>query len=195
MKRRVFIAINLPEEIKEELSSCREEINKFFSSFGDNFQPIRWTKKENLHITLAFLGYLDDNKIKKVEDILAEISQEASSFLVELSEICYGPKNEKIPRMVWAIGNKSKYFSELKEKLDKELQEKISFHLEKRDFLPHITLGRIRKWQWKAIKPEERPEVEKNISLKFRVKSIELMESHLKRGGPEYTVIKSFQFP
>jgi 2'-5' RNA ligase len=62
---------------------------------------------------------------------------------------------------------------------------------ESRIYTPHITLGRIRVWEFRQIEPEERPDIEKEISLSFQVNSIEVMESQLKRGGSEYTILKS----
>jgi len=54
-----------------------------------------------------------------------------------------------------------------------------------------MTLGRIRQWQFKRIEKEEIPSLGE-INLKFRVNSIEVMESELKRSGPDYTILKSF---
>ncbi len=50
----------------------------------------------------------------------------------------------------------------------------------------------MKTWQWKQIEPEERPDVAEEINLNFEVDSIEVMESVLKRGGPEYTVLESY---
>jgi 2'-5' RNA ligase len=60
-----------------------------------------------------------------------------------------------------------------------------------RPYAPHITLGRIRQWEFRQIELEERPQVEEEISLSFEINSIEVMESELKRGGAEYTVLES----
>ena len=56
---------------------------------------------------------------------------------------------------------------------------------------PHITLGRIKLWEFRQIEPEERPDVSREIDLVFEVNSIEVMESQLKRIGPDYTILKS----
>ena len=62
---------------------------------------------------------------------------------------------------------------------------------EKRGFSSHITLERIRQWEWRRIEPEERPEIEEEINLSFLVNSIKVMESLLKRKGPKYTILES----
>ena len=69
----------------------------------------------------------------------------------------------------------------------------MNFSTEARAFSPHITLGRIKTWEWKNIEPEERPEVKEDIDLNFQVDSIEVMESQLKKSGAEYAILESFQ--
>ena len=80
------------------------------------------------------------------------------------------------------------------EKLKKEMVEAdILKKIEKREFSPHITLARIKTWQWREIEPEERPEIEREIDLNFEVNSIEVMESAIKRTGAEYNILESIK--
>jgi len=189
MRHRVFIAINLPEDIKKKLVSYQEEIDVFF-----NENVIRWTKKDNLHITLAFLGYVQDDEIVEICELTKSAGQKQEPFSLNLIKICYGPPKKMPPRMIWSEGEKSKELARLKNGLEMSLLESENSgfrNKEDRAFSPHITLGRIRAWQWKQINQEERPTVEKEISLSFDVNSIEIMESQLKRTGPEYTILES----
>lgn len=182
MKHRIFIAINLPEEIKKRLENYQ-------SQWPD--LPVRWVKPENLHITLAFLGYLNDEQVLEVIKITKEVALRNQPFLVNLKKIIYGPP-KKPARMIWAEGEKNIEFSKLQKDLEHSLQGKIiGFEKENRPYSPHITLGRIRQWEFRQIEPEERPEVNEEINLSFEVNSIEIMESELKRGGAEYTILES----
>lgn len=95
--------------------------------------------------------------------------------------------------MIWVEGAKSKELANLKDDLEKSLLERISFPRENRALTPHITLGRIRSWEWRQIEPEERSDVNEEINLIFEVNSIEIMESELKMGGAEYTILESTQ--
>ena len=197
MKHRIFIAVNLPENIKENLVSYQKKIDGLFAFDWDEasgIKPIRWTKKENLHITLVFLGYAREEGLLEVFRIVENVASRNKSFEVRLNKICYAPPKKMPPRMVWVIGERSSEFTALRDDLEKSLatSEKLSFAPENRAFSPHITLGRIRSWQWRQIEPEERPDISEDISLNFRVNSIEVMESRLKRGGAEYTVLKSY---
>ena len=161
MKHRVFIAINLPEGVKKKLASHKDKWPEL---------PARWTKEDNLHITLEFLGYVSDEEILEILKTAKEMASKHASFEVKLNKICYGPPGKIPPRMIWAIGDKINEFNTV----------------------PHITLARIQTWQWKQIEPEERPEVNEDINLSFEVNSIEVMESALSRGGPKYTMLESF---
>ena len=93
--------------------------------------------------------------------------------------------------MIWAEGEKSKELSVLREDLENSLMEKVAFVPENRVFAPHITLARISAFGFKAIEPEERPEVNESLDLTFTVESIEVMESEMRRDGPVYTVLES----
>ena len=170
-RHRVFIAINLPEDIKRSLAPFQ----KMWSDI-----PVKWVRPENLHITLEFLGYVKDEELVEIFKNTQEITLKHSVFDINLTKICYGPLN-KPPRMIWAVGEESKELSSLKKDL-----------AEDQGFIVHITLGRLRKWEWQRIEPEDRPEIDQDIDLNFTVNSIEIMESVLKRGGSEYKELSSF---
>ena len=156
--------------------------------------PARWVKKDNLHITLIFLGYLADEEIVETCKIVGETVSRHSSFIVNLKRICYGPPQKIPPRMVWAEGEKSEELGKLQKDLENSLLATPSSGLKKtetRPYAPHITLGRIKAWDFRQIEPEERPEVSEEIDLNFEVNSVEVMESQLKRGGAEYTALES----
>lgn len=183
-RHRVFVAINLPQEIKKELFSYSEKWPEL---------PAKWTEKDNLHITLEFLGALTDEEVGEVCVIVKDVATRHSSFSLNLNQILYGPPKKTPPKMVWAEGEKSEELSLLREDLENSLTEKVRFVPENRVFAPHITLARISSWEWRGIEPEERPEINESIDLPFTAESIEVMESEMKRGGPIYTVLESHQ--
>ena len=81
-RHRIFIAINLPEDIKKELFSYSEKWQEF---------PAKWTAKDNLHITLEFLGALTDEEIGEVCAIVKEVAERHNCFSLNINNICYGP--------------------------------------------------------------------------------------------------------
>jgi 2'-5' RNA ligase len=185
MRKRIFIAINLPEKIKEELASFQEKYSEL---------PARWVNPKNLHITLAFLGYVKDEDLPRIIEITKNVASNHSPFSIKIVKVAYGPPKISPPRMIWAIGEKNENLWRLQENLKNALMEMKIPQLEEeegRGFISHITLARIKKWEFKQIEPEERPEVNEDVDFSFEVKSIEIMESQLKRGGAEYTVLES----
>jgi len=180
MSHRIFIAVNLPENIKKKLNGYEENWPDL---------PVRWTKKGNLHITLVFLGYLNDEELLETINITKEVALKGKSFSINLNKILYGPPKKMPPRMVWAEGEKSQELADLQRDLENSLyggNEKGA-----RSFSPHITLGRIKTWEFRKLDPEGRPMINEDVSLSFEVNSIEVMESQLKKGGPEYTILES----
>ncbi|MEK7664922.1 MAG: RNA 2',3'-cyclic phosphodiesterase [Patescibacteria group bacterium] len=189
-RHRIFIAINLPEDVKKKLASYQKKWQEL---------PAKWVSQENIHITLEFLGYLTDEELGEVCMVVKEVAKRYGSFSINLNKIAYGgvrPGSDprltpKTPKMIWAIGQDVKELADLKNDLQESLLESVRFTPENRKFVPHATLARILEWEWKKIEPEERPEVDENIDLLFSVESVEIMESELKRGGPVYTILES----
>jgi len=186
-KRRIFIAINLTEGARNKLSLYQEKWPEL---------PVKWTKPRNLHITLIFIGYVDNEGLVDISKLTEEVARKTQPFSIRFSRICYGPLKKTPPRMIWAAGEGSKEFAALKNNLEEAIlsSDKISFSPAKRELCPHITLGRIRQWEWRRIEPEERPEIEEDINMELSVDSIEVMESELKKGGAEYLILESHAF-
>ena len=183
MRKRIFIAINLPENIKKELIKYQEQWLDL---------PVKWVKPDNLHITLVFIGSIRDEELSEVCKITKEAVSENSSFSINLNRICYAPPKKIPSRMIWAGGERIKELADLKDDLEKSLiHTGMKFVSEDRNFKPHITLGRIRQWEWRQIEPEEIPEINEEISLNFPVNSIEIIESQLSPKGSKYTILES----
>ena len=181
-KHKVFIAINLPGEVK-----------RYLAGFGQKWPglPAKWTPQENLHITLVFLGDLTDEELGEVCVTAKQVAASHEGFEINLNKVGYGPDDKLPPRMVWAMGDKNKQLSVLKNDLQDALVEKINFKPEYKTFAPHITLARISTFLWRQIELEERPEVGESVELNFLVESIDVMESEAGKNGPSYTIIES----
>ncbi|HEB01427.1 MAG TPA: RNA 2',3'-cyclic phosphodiesterase [Candidatus Portnoybacteria bacterium] len=181
MKTRIFVAINLPSEIKKKFLSFQQKWPDL---------PVRWTKEENLHITLIFIGYVGDEEIVETCQIAKGVTQKQTPFEINLKRIYLGPP-QGTPRMIWVEGEKSQELAELKDNLEKSLlrsQNSGPKSKEVRAFSPHITLARIKQLKWRELK--EKPKIDLEISASFLVSSIEIMQSTLKPEGPEYVILE-----
>ena len=183
-RHRTFLAINLPNDTKKQLA-------KYQKQFAD--VPARWTTPENLHITVLFLGDLTDQELGQTCQIVKEVVKNHSTFNMSLDRVAYGPEGKTPPRYIWAGGQEVKEAVLLKKDLEDALYETIKFKIDNIKFTPHITLARIKEWEWRAIESEERTEVNEAMDSIFTVESIEVMESELTRLGPRYVVVESFQ--
>lgn len=183
-KKRLFISINIPIKIKNHLISSWDSFLNI---------PAHWITKENLHLTLIFLGYFPETKIDQIEKIIIESIKNIKPFKLSFDCISFGPLKEK--RLIWAKLQSSDELSLLVNNLQKSvLKMKIeNIKRKKEKFLPHITLARIKTWEMKLMSPEEIPNVNKKLSLEFNVKNIALMESEFKKSGVEYKTIKLFK--
>jgi len=197
MFHRIFIAINLPQDIKDQLRDYQQrQADKFASAMEDTSRgvPIKWTDPENLHLTLAFLGNIKDKNVEAVFSPVQQTAEKNSSFQFNLERAVYGPPGVTPPKMIWGLVEKTPELEATKKDLDQALEQapEFFFQREKREFSPHITLARFKMVLWKLIEPENQPEVTEDLNLSFTAESIEVMESVLKKEGPEYKVLKSF---
>lgn len=176
MKRKIFISINLPSRTKKRLIKAMEKWQDL---------PVKWVKEANLHMTLFFLGFVDDQSVIEVCEKIRDLSQNHEIFDIEFSSITFGPTAED-PRMIWVAGEASEELKKLVEKIEKELG---IFSSEKKEFRPHITLGKIRKNKWDEL--PEKPEISKEFPLLVNVESVDVMASDFEGDGMEYTIIES----
>lgn len=184
MSLRLFIAIRPPEEIIQEIINYQRK--------NLNHSAFRLIEKENIHLTLIFLGYINEELISKIIEVCERISRQYQPFSVNFSLFDYGP-NQKFPRLIWLEGKAEKELLLLKENLENELlKNKISFKKEDRDFKAHITIARIKK-DFKGTLPS-RKIINQKTNLSFEANSFLLMKSKLTPRGAQYHQLKHFLF-
>jgi len=182
---RAFIAIELPEEIKTILSNIQDELRQTRAD-------VKWVKPENIHLTLKFLGEVEQDKVSKIQLVLEEIAQENSPFAVYLSSLGAFPKLQ-YPRVVWIGITNEQLVLKIAEHLEKEIV-KIGLLAESRPFSTHITLGRVRSGLNRKALIEKLEFLNKNLSSdlpEFRVLSLTLFKSTLTPQGPIYESVFS----
>lgn len=178
MNKRLFIALNLPPQAKEQIKSI---LGKFNGS-----KNIKWTEPDNLHITLFFLGNISAEMQKKIENILHSFENRFNEIELQYQNVNAFPNlnNPKIIILPCRQTNGA-FILKFHELLGSELA-KLGLKIEKRPWKPHITLGRIKSDH--GVKIEAMPEFQN-----FKIISYELMESILLPQGPEYKIISSYK--
>lgn len=178
MKKRLFFAILLDENLKNQIILYKKEIEK-------RYKKIPLKEAEEPHITILFLGYIEEEKIKEIIEIGEKIKKEFQPFQLSLKIIEFGPKNPY--RLIWLKGEENKTLERLKKRLEEELEKKnINFEKENRKIIPHITLFRIKNFSL------SKNPLQKKVDFFLEVKSFYLMESILSSQGAKYYSLKEF---
>lgn len=174
---RIFIALTFEDEVIKEVARVQEILGswKFHGKL---------TELENLHLTLKFLGEIDENKINEVKNILKNINSKKFECKLDHAGIFNVKGN---PKIAWIKLNGKGIF-DLQKKIDESLLK--NFKKEER-FTSHLTIARIK---YVNDKIGFRKYVEnmgvKNIS--FKISSFQLIKSDLKSTGPVYTVLEEY---
>lgn len=185
-KHRIFIAINLVDEIKQNISKIIDQLAQ-----NNRGKAIKWVDYKLLHITLHFLGGVDDKEIEAVDKVLVDFVKNFKQTKLTFVELDIFP-NQFNPRVICLKTKEidDKILSTLQKELGKEL-EYLGFEIDHRLWTSHITLGRVKDSGVKKINLDVKLEgLENKIA---EIKSIELMESELTPVGPIYKIIKSYK--
>lgn len=182
---RVFIGIKFD-------TSTIEKIIQRLKPFKKLSTPIRWVKPENIHLTLKFIGEVDEKKRSQIEEALNAIEIQADSVEISISGFGKFGRKEDL-NIFWAGIKNNPELTELYKKIEHSL-EKINIDRETRSFKPHLTLGRNRKrFNFKSFFPL----IEKYADLPivtYTAKRFQLFQSVLSPQGPAYTILKEINF-
>ena len=172
---RLFIAFELPEHTKEHLVCLMEDLKQSLPS-------ARWVKKEELHITAAFLGETDPDCVPVINEALEDVSSTMLPISIELTSIGAFPSMSRAS-VLWSGIAHNTTLIESAEKIRAQLRREtppISF--DTKPFKPHITLARFKNQEnlsdlkHKSVKP-----------ITCTVKELILYETvWLKGGGHRY---------
>jgi 2'-5' RNA ligase len=177
---RTFIAIELPSEIKSALASLQTELRRAGAD-------VSWTRPENIHLTLKFLGEVDERRIGEVENVCVASAAEFRPFTLSLNETGVFP-NARQPRILWAgLAGEIEKTVEMRKRLDDGLAL-IGFEREEKDFRPHLTIGRV-KSNRKIRELLALAGARQVPALSFMVTEIVLMKSELHPAGARYTPV------
>jgi len=172
---RCFLAIELSEEIVEGL----EDLKRNFRIEG-----IKLVERENLHITVKFLGEIEEDTVEDIKGMDLSLEPVES----RIGGLGVFP-NENYIRVIW-VGASN--LEPLFEEVDRRLEE-LKFKRE-REYIPHITIGRVKFLKNKRLL-KERIKRYRDVDIgTLYVESIVLMKSTLTRSGPIYEVLKRWDF-
>lgn len=183
---RLFIAVNLPDNVQAALAHTQKDLQRELVS-----PALRWTRPENTHLTLLFLGEIAEGHVAKVAEKLRAACEDFNSFELEISGVGCFP-NMRRPRVLW-LGLSGDLDS--LQAVNAQVMKHCGAFAERRDdkpFHPHLTLARI-KFEDKSVARDLNKTLSKLRidAARWRVESVELMRSELLPSGAEYSIMES----
>lgn len=170
MIKRVFLAIDLPKTVKSDLKK-----------YYDSSQLVKWTDPQNLHITLNFLGNIDEMQLASVFELTEKACSAHAPFALSFENIAAHKS------MIWAELQSNPDLKSLYENLSLRFQKEHFASFGHKIFRPHVCLAR----SGIAIENFHDSKIEKPIE--FRVSHVVVFESKLRPQGPLYISLDAFE--
>lgn len=181
--KRIFVALKI--EPGDTLLRCLSSLKSLLGG-----EKINWVDPSNIHLTLAFLGDTDDERIKTADLAVRETCRGFGSFTFRISGTGLF-RNFRDPRVIWAGIQEGDRIMSLNKQIFRGLTD-AGFKLEERPFRPHITLGRV-KYLKDIRLLESAVEPFKNADFQeVYISDVILFESILKPSGPVYRPLGRF---
>ena len=177
--KRLFIAFKL--DLSSEYDTMLKQLK-----LATRYDEIKWVEGNLQHLTLKFLGKIPEPKIEPLCQILAQISKESESFTMRINKLgVFGSQYH--PTTLWFGFEKQPILNQLFEKVENRLTSELEFEANDGNFVPHLTLGRIKKMDnkkrfWDAINKNQ-----PTYFQEFIIDEMILYRSQLEKDGPIYT--------
>jgi 2'-5' RNA ligase len=181
MERRIFLAFSVDENVKNELKKTLQEL-----IHKNRDIRVNWVEPENFHITIQFLGEIDDNELEKVKVEIEQIATKFKTIQFQLDKIDTFP-NVKHPKIIVV---KAFEHTRMSNRLQKELTDRLvnkGIQVDLKIWKPHITLGRNKL----GIKLNGLENISVS-TITWNVEHIEIMESLLSKQGAKYNLIEVY---
>jgi len=175
--KRLFIAVEI--ELSDRFQALTQQLKADLKN-----DEVVWVKSELQHLTLRFLGETPDTQIEPITNALSTIANSTQPLELQLDKMgIFGSKYA--PTTLWYGFSEFSLFKKLFENLEKELLQ-IGFQENYGNFVPHITIGRIKKIDnkkhfWETIEKRQ-PQFSQTIT----VCQLKLIQSKLNSDGPTY---------
>lgn len=180
---RTFIAVDLTQAVRAALDSEIARLTRVLPS------P-RWVNPEGMHLTLAFLGELDDAQLSDATAATIEAARQSRPFTLRLGSLGTfgGPRS---PQVLWVgVGGDVPQLLALQRTLAQALESR-GFPREVRPFSPHLTLARVKG----PLPPAEQAQLAQALAtpvptISWPVNEVLVMKSELARSGARYTPLQ-----
>ena len=185
MTMRTFLAFPISGALKERLRYILDDLQQTHAD-------VKWVKAENIHLTLKFLGDVEESGIGKISSVVREQCHDFAPVTSHLSGIGAFP-DLRHPKVVWAaLDDSKKELQTIAEVLRGEMI-KLGVAQDEHSFKPHITLGRVRS----SVNLKNLIQTMQQITFKCTIEQvfdkIILYKSTLTPQGPIYEALEEFE--
>ena len=179
MKKRIFIAIDISDEIRAAAALYIKQMSEQFPH-----APIKWERPEKLHLTIKFLGGTEETVIPDVIDLVSQSAKATRPFVIDIGGTGAFP-SVRNPRILWlGVSESTGVLKDLAVSIDNGCTE-LGFEPETRAFKPHLSLARIRDPRH-AGEIGTRHAANEFGPFRFTCNEIVIYESHLGRVESTY---------
>lgn len=175
---RAFIAINLPAALQRDIWDAASPLRA-------GSRVVNWVAPDALHLTLKFLGAVDDGRVPDLAAGVEAAARGAKPFTLPIGGFGAFPSPGR-PQVVW-VGCEAVPALELLQHHVERSMQPLGFPVDGRPFRPHLTLGRVRQHERAPAGLGELIE-RLHYANETTVASVDLMESHLHQSGARYAV-------
>lgn len=176
---RTFAALDLDDDVRDAVA---DEIGHLRS----HFPKIRWTRPENLHVTVQFLGEVRDGELADICAALDESATAIDAFSLECRGTGCFPDASR-PRVLWAGCGAGSTDAERFAHVVATALASLGFDRDRRRYTPHVTMGRVKNPAHARGLAEILADPQELLFGWTDVSDIVLYRSELGRGGPTYT--------
>jgi 2'-5' RNA ligase len=179
---RTFIAIDLGKTIRDRCLALQETLAR-------GGAEVKWVEEENLHLTLLFLGEVEDRALPALCQVVADCCLLHKPFTLSVETVGCFP-NPRRPRVVWVgVGTGRVEVCALHDTLGPPLLALGCYRREERIYTPHITLGRVTKERSTAALALALARQAQWRGGETEVREVRVLSSELTPQGPIYTVL------
>jgi RNA 2',3'-cyclic 3'-phosphodiesterase len=196
---RAFLAVELADEVRKQIGQVQQDLKQRLHRETSKDVRISWVQPASIHLTVKFLGDLDEQLIEPLREAIEEAVKDHQAIHIPLERLGVFPRPQQ-PRVLWVgaseqweQGNDAKRLAALHRAVE-DCCGTFDFPLDGRPLSPHLTLARIKGGERHVGQALAKSGVmDRPISLEsLAVKSLVLMKSELHPTGSVYTKLWEF---
>lgn len=182
---RAFIAVDIPEDVRAAVEEAQARLKRAHTGV-----KISWVKLASAHLTLQFLGYVEETVVEKIKVALETVARRHEAFELPVRGAGAFP-NENRPRVLWVGCDDTEGKLKALAAAVQTAMQPLGFEPEHREFSAHLTLGRLKFPRPDVALTRALDSIKDKAFGTLRVEAMHLVQSELHPEGSIYTKLSS----